>query len=64
MKTASTNRAAVAAGAFALLLGPALAAPPAPEPITPQLIEEVYGVPVLLEVVQGIPVTIALPKLA
>jgi iron(III) transport system substrate-binding protein len=39
MKTASTNRAAVAAGAFALLLGPALAAPPAPEPITPQLID-------------------------
>ena len=39
MKTVSTMRAAIAAGAFALLLGPALAAPPVPEPVTPRLIE-------------------------
>ncbi len=37
MKTALTMRAAVAAGAFALLPGAAFAAPP--EPVTPQLIE-------------------------
>ena len=34
-----TLRAATLAGAFAILLGPAAAAPPAPTPITPQLIE-------------------------
>jgi iron(III) transport system substrate-binding protein len=34
-----TGRAALVAGAFAVLLSPASAAPPAPEPITPQLIE-------------------------
>ncbi|HEY1473093.1 MAG TPA: extracellular solute-binding protein [Pseudolabrys sp.] len=39
MKTALTRGAAAAAGLIALLLGPALAAPPAPEPVTPQLIE-------------------------
>ena len=39
MTTALTMRAAAAAGALALLLGPAFSAPPAPEPVTPQLIE-------------------------
>ena len=34
-----TARAAILAGAFAALLEPAIAAPPAPTPITPQLIE-------------------------
>ncbi|HZL39232.1 MAG TPA: extracellular solute-binding protein [Pseudolabrys sp.] len=39
MTTASTLCAAVAAGALALLTGPAFAAAPAAEPVTPQLIE-------------------------
>ena len=39
MKTASTVRATAAVSAFAVLLGQAAAAPPAPEPVTPQLIE-------------------------
>jgi len=39
MTIASTMRAAVIAGAFALLLGPAVAAPPPPSPVTPELIE-------------------------
>ena len=38
MTIASTMRATIVAGAFALLAGPALAAPPAPTPITPELI--------------------------
>ena len=38
-KAGLTARAAVMAGAFTALLGPAVAAPPAPTPITPQLIE-------------------------
>jgi len=39
MPIASTMRTAAAAGAFALLPALAFAAPPAPEPVTPQLIE-------------------------
>jgi iron(III) transport system substrate-binding protein len=39
MTTALTMRAAVITAAFAALIGPALAAPPAATPITPQLIE-------------------------
>lgn len=39
MTAARTMRAATMAGAFALLLRPTLAAPPQPEPVTPQLIE-------------------------
>jgi len=39
MTTALTMRAAATAGALALLLGSAFAAPPAAEPVTPQLIE-------------------------
>jgi iron(III) transport system substrate-binding protein len=39
MTTALTVRAATMAGAFAVLLGPAIAAPPAATPITPQLID-------------------------
>src|SRR5882757_2183317 len=39
MTIASTARAAILAGAFAALLGPAVAAPPTPSPVTPQLIE-------------------------
>ena len=39
MTTAWTKRAAVAAGAIALLMGPVYAAPPTPEPVTPRLIE-------------------------
>src|SRR5450759_190576 len=38
MTTALTMRAAAAVSAFAVLLGQAAAAPPAPEPVTPQLI--------------------------
>jgi iron(III) transport system substrate-binding protein len=36
---ALTMRSAALAGALTVLAGPALAAPPAPEPVTPQLIE-------------------------
>src|ERR1700682_1303213 len=39
MKTVLIVRAAAAMSTLALLLGPATAAPPAPEPVTPQLIE-------------------------
>jgi iron(III) transport system substrate-binding protein len=39
MTTASMARAVTYAGAFALLFGPALAAPPQATPVTPQLIE-------------------------
>jgi iron(III) transport system substrate-binding protein len=39
MTTAGAMRAAVIAAALAALLGQAFAAPPAPEPVTPQLIE-------------------------
>jgi iron(III) transport system substrate-binding protein len=39
MITALTARAALAVGALAALLGPGAAAPPAPAPVTPQLIE-------------------------
>jgi len=39
MTIALTMRSAALAGALTVLAGPALAAPPAPEPVTPQLIE-------------------------
>ena len=39
MTNAFAARAAIVAGAFAVLLTPAAAAPPAPTPVTPQLIE-------------------------
>ena len=61
MKTALPVRAAAAAGAFALLAGQAVAAPPAPEPVTPQLIEAatkegkiVYYTAIDIKVAQGL----------
>jgi iron(III) transport system substrate-binding protein len=61
MTTASTMRAATIAGAFAVLLGPAAAAPPEPSPVTPQLIEAatkegkiVYYTAIDLKVAQGL----------
>jgi iron(III) transport system substrate-binding protein len=54
-------RAAVIAGAFAVLCGQAIAAPPAPEPITPQLVEAatkegkiVYYTAIDIEVAQAL----------
>ncbi len=61
MTTALTVRAATIAGVFAVLLGPAIAAPPAATPITPQLIEAatkegkiVYYTAIDLKVAQGL----------
>lgn len=61
MTTVATMRAASIAGAFALLLGQAAAAPPAATPVTPQLIEAatkegkvVYYTAIDLKVAQGL----------
>lgn len=61
MMIAMTMRAPLVAGALVLLLGPASAAPPAPSPVTPQLIEAatkegkvVYYSAIDLKVTQGL----------
>lgn len=61
MTNAFTMRAALVAGAFVVLSGPVLAAPPAPTPVTPALIEAatkegkvVYYTAIDLKVAQGL----------